>query len=1164
MFGTARARGPIVGLVGLVVALAVALPVMAAGRSSAAKSAPSSGEYIVQLSSPPVASYRGGKQGLPATSPKRTGRKINSNSTAVRTYRAYLSGQQRAALARLGRSQPQVGYSYRTAFAGFSAHLTAKQVATLRKAPEVARVTKSVLKHITSAASDNLALDNATHPDSAAYLDLPEGLWQRLGGSENAGDGVVVGVIDTGIQPGHPSFADDPADGYTGPAYDPPPDTWGGTCQTGPGFTTADCNNKLIGARFYVSGFGATNLAPGSFLSPRDDEGHGSHTASTAAGNFGVDPEIDGNDMGVNRISGIAPRARVAAYKVCWTGKDADGCDTADSTAAIDQAVEDGVDVINYSVGSDTSTAIDPDSFAFLGASDAGVFVANSAGNAGPDSETVGTPASVPWLTAVAADSTSRSFGATATISDAPGADLVVDGATSGAGLSTPTSLVDGEDAPAGGATANDAAHCEDDALNPATVAGKVVLCLRGGTAGRVAKSKNVDEAGGAGMILYNADDAQETVADVYFVPGVHVSHQDGLEIKALIDDPTSDAKAAISDSTAISTAGAVLAQFSSRGPQTAVPDLAKPDVTAPGVNILAAAADEIADTPDVVPGHLFQLLSGTSMASPHVAGAGALLTQLHPTWSSAEIKSALMTSADADVKKEDGTTPADPFDAGSGEIDPTAAADPGLVVDAGTNDYFDYLETVDPVDFPPEGASTPAADLNLPSISNSALPGVGSTTRTFTSVDDVRRDWTVEVHSPPGITVTPSTDAFSIAAGAQKTIGLDFQVTTAPAGQYQFGELVLTSTDRQVRLPISLKPQAVKAPARVDVTTDKAAGSQPIEVQAGYAGQLSARGFGLAAAQVKAGETVAQGAGDPTGGTAAGSKLYEYDVANSQLFATRLSDVDGGKEGTDLDLWVYLDANKDGEFTFPDELVDFSASGTSDEHVELLDPDDGHYGVEVVGFKTEDPVSTFTLNTFDVSDKTPDAADGDGPTITVGGDPKSVTPGAKVPVSLDWSNVKSKGHYLGVVTYHNAATPTDGNRVAASLVEFEQTADAAAGGGTPTPPGGGGTPTPPGPPTQPKPKLKLTLTSAKLKGRTLTLKLRSNKRARIRTTVSRSGRKVASAKVRTVTTKTRTLRVKINRGLKAGRTYTVRIAARSGSRLLDSDSVRLKVRKKK
>jgi subtilisin family serine protease len=126
---------------------------------------------------------------------------------------------------------------------------------------------------------------------------------------------VIVDVIDTGIQPGHPSFADDPADGFTGPAYGPAPDTWGGTCQTGPGFTAGDCNNKLIGARFYVSGFGTANLATGSHLSPRDDEGHGSHTASTAAGNFGVDPEIDGNDLGVNRISGIAPRARVAALQ---------------------------------------------------------------------------------------------------------------------------------------------------------------------------------------------------------------------------------------------------------------------------------------------------------------------------------------------------------------------------------------------------------------------------------------------------------------------------------------------------------------------------------------------------------------------------------------------------------------------------------------------------------------------------------------------------------------------------------------------------------------------------------------------------------------------------------------------------------------------------------
>jgi subtilisin family serine protease len=1161
--GSWKVRRRAVGLIAVVAALAVALPGTAARRPQAtAKASPAAGNYIVQLTAQPVASYRGGKPGLAATSPKRTGRRLSKRSSAVRAYRSYLAGQQRAALARLGTAQPRVTYSYRTTFAGFAARLTAKQVTALRRAPEVLRVTRDELRHITSVASDNAALDDATFPDSAAYLNLPEGLWQRLGGSENAGDGVIVGDLDTGIQPGHPSFADD-ADGYVGPAYSAPPDTWAGTCQTGPGFTAADCNNKLIGARFFVDGFGVENLAPGDALSPRDDDGHGSHTASTAAGNFGVDPSIDGNGLGVNRISGIAPRARISAYKVCWTGAVADGCALQDILAGIEAATDDGVDVINYSVGSDTSTPIGPDSFAFLGATDAGVFVASSAGNAGPDASTVGDPASVPWVISVAAATNSRTFESTATISDGPGSDFDVTGASASTALSTPTALVDAADAAADGVDPAKAELCDEDSLDPADVGGAVVLCKRGLEAGRIAASKNVQAAGGVGMILYNATEPNDLGAYPYWLPTVAVDHADGLAIKQAIDDPASEAKATISAGTAAATDGAVLAAFSSRGPQGAVANIAKPDVAAPGVNILAAAADQTPPGGDIKPGRLFQVISGTSMSSPHVAGAAALLTQLHPTFSSAALKSSLMTTANPDVKREDGTTPADPFDTGSGQIDPNAAADPGLVLETGTNDYFEYLEEVDPADFPGDGATIKPADLNVASISNATLAGSASTRRTFTSVDSVTRRWTVAAQGLEGITTTPSVDAFTIKPGQTQEVGLDFLVTSAPVDHYRFGALVLTSGDRTVRLPISLQPTKVAVPTPVTVSTDQVAGTQGIPVKAGYTGQLSALGHGLAPAQIKAGETIERspsGGPDP-GGVDPGTRMYTYDVpASAQLFLTRLENVDGGDPSTDLDLYVYRDANGDGKFTV-DEIVALSASGTSKEHVELSDPAAGHYGVEVVGFGTQTPVSTYDLVSGVVADATPDQADA-GPSITVGGDPKDVTPGATPSLDLAWSNVTGKGRYFGVVTYHDSGSPTAGNAIATSIVELEQTADH-----TPPPPGGGGggaggTTPPTNPPTGSKPKLKLTLSSARLKGRTLTLRLRASHRARIRTTASRLKHKVASAKVRTVTTRTRVLRVKLNRRLKKGRTYTIRIAAYSGKRLAASDSVKLKVRK--
>ena len=353
--------------------------------------------------------------------------------------------------------------------------------------------------------------------------------------------------------------------------------------------------------------------------------------------------------------------------------------------------------------------------------------------------------------------------------------------------------------------------------------------------------------------------------------------------------------------------------------------------------------------------------------------------------------------------------------------------------------------------------------------------------------------------------------------------------------------------------------------PDPVTISTDKTSGSQPVEVEAGYDGQLSGAGYGLAAPDVKAKETIDRspsGGPDPAGDEP-GTKMYGYDVpAGSQLLLTRLENVDTPQDPTDLDIYVYLDANDDGEFTL-DEIVDFSASATSEEQVTMLEPEAGTYGIEVVGFDVKTPVSVYDLVTAVIADPTADQA-GDAASITVGGDPKTVAPGDKPELDLLWSNVNAKGRYFGLMTYHEGATPSAGNRIDQSVVELTQTADSPA----PQPPGGpgGGTtppPTTPPPGGQPKPtKLRLNLTSARLKGRTLTLRLRSNRRVKVRTTVRRNGRKVASAPSRTVRTTTRVLRVRLNRKLRRGRTYTVRIAAYSGRRLADADSVRLRLRR--
>src|SRR3954463_495392 len=253
--------------------------------------------YIVQLKAAPLASYTGGARGLRATSPRATGqRKLNTRTVAALAYRSYLASRQDAALARVRGAAPQVDYSYRVAFAGFAAELTHAQAAALRQAPEVAHVYNDAKAKLTAgdpgtAADQFAALDGPSgFGDTAAYLGLPTGLWNDLGGAAGAGDGVIVGVLDSGINPTHPSFAVN--NGFIGPAFGPPPAGWQGTCEAALDSSGFACTNKLIGARFFLDGFGEANTAPDSFLSARDDDGHGSHTASTAAGNYGVNPTI--------------------------------------------------------------------------------------------------------------------------------------------------------------------------------------------------------------------------------------------------------------------------------------------------------------------------------------------------------------------------------------------------------------------------------------------------------------------------------------------------------------------------------------------------------------------------------------------------------------------------------------------------------------------------------------------------------------------------------------------------------------------------------------------------------------------------------------------------------------------------------------------------------
>jgi hypothetical protein len=961
----------------------------AAGRASA------NGLYIVQMNDLPAGSYTGGLADLPATKAS-AGNKLDPNSPAVVGYAAYLDGRHSEAVARVGGRKV---YDYRYSFNGFAAELSAAQAEALRVAPGVLGVTK-----------DELVNGDTSSTPTFLGLDQPGGLWDDVGGVQDAGENVIVGIIDSGIWPENESFSDRTGTNGNGSqsgklGYQQIPG-WHGKCTPGEAFPASKCNQKVIGAqRFNEAWGGDAGLKarrPWEFASSRDYNGHGSHTASTAAGNHGV--ELTGPARIFGRASGMAPRARIAVYKALWSlqdGSQAQGF-SSDLVAAIDQAVADGVDVINYSISGTTTNFLEPVQVAFLFAADAGVFVAASAGNSGPNTGTVAHPS--PWITTVAAGTHNRDGQGSVTL----GSGVVINGASL-ATLVASRPFIDSTAAGLPGADPSEVALCFSASvvnngapvLDPVKVAGKIVLCDRGSNA-RVDKSLAVRNAGGAGMVLVNV--VPGTInADFHFVPSVHVADTARAALKAYA--ATAGATATINQATIVYNVPAPLtATFSSRGPLTAGGgDLLKPDVIAPGQDIVAAVA------PPSNGGLLYNVYSGTSMSSPHVAGLAALLRDLHPDWSPMMIKSALMTSA-SDVLDGPNTNPLVIFRQGGGHVRPNLAGDPGLVYDAGVNEWLAFLcgatTGVEPslcTELAAAGYSLDTSDLNVASIAIGSLAGVQSVTRRVTNVGGSSATYGASVTGMAGVTtvVTPST--LTLAPGETESFTVTFTRTTAALNAYTGGQLTWADGIHSVRSPLVVRPVALAAPVEVSST----GGPINYPVTFGYTGTFTATPRGLVPAVLNAGSI----ADDPDDAFAPvpGPDVVAFPMtipadttyARFALFDANVS------PASDLDIYVYRQTA-----TGP-VLVAVSGGATSREVVNLVNPVAGDYTVYVHGFAVTG-TANFTLFAWQLGVTSAG-------NMAVTAPPAAVT-GANGTVNLTFSGLAPGTKYLGSVAYGGVA----------------------------------------------------------------------------------------------------------------------------------------------
>ncbi|QSX41262.1 S8 family serine peptidase [Shewanella cyperi] len=832
--------------------------------------------FIVQFSDKSVATYDGNLPGFSATRSllNRTGKPQQVQAAmapAVQDYQTMLKGKQNKLLsqAKAQGAQFELLHQYTVANNAVAVKMTQRDAALMARVPGVTKITPSRVFELRTDRGPEFI-----HADSAWSGNTDSGLKAK-------GEGMVVGIIDTGINTDHPAFASD--DEYAA-SHAKMGGAFLGDCQE----DASLCNDKLIGVYSYdiiTDVYKAPEFQEypwqTNLIRPKNGEdhhGHGSHTASTVAGNrientplqaATGEPVSDGVNLPFNfdHTSGVAPRAHIISYQVCWPGNGGDpysGCPEEAILAAYEDAIKDGVDVINFSIGgAEAFPWEDPMELAFLAAREAGISVAVAAGNSGPYFYSADHTS--PWVTTVGASTHDRTLDA--------GKTSITNFETAGPSYTLPYSDIEGKgftDAISGqfvlaesypDPDPNDgygAGSCNVPFPAGTFTADQIVVCERGDIP-RVDKAINVQAGGAGGLVLLNTDYSMPTVADRFVIPGINVASGAGWSLKSWISQSNGSARGTITahtnDYILDEDKGNMLAQFSSLGPSRYIDNLV-PDLTAPGVDIYAANADDQPFTmyPNASD---WTMMSGTSMASPHVAGAMTLLTQLHPGWTPAEIQSALMLSANPVRYQSYGMTMELPYNfmAGAGAIDVAKADAVGLVLDETIDNY---------VNANPRNGGI-ANWLNLPSMVDMSCEKECTWMRTVKATKD--GSWSVSTEvTEDGATLTASPSRFSLKAGETQTLMVKMTVPSItrhlvePTDQdspwegdnnYSLfnGQIKLTSTtgnSPELHMPVVALSEYNQLPFAKDIEFNREQGSETFVVNTDNYSQFTPRYYGL------------------------------------------------------------------------------------------------------------------------------------------------------------------------------------------------------------------------------------------------------------------------------------------------------------------------------